>query len=99
MGPARHTSSGPPWATAGPLVDSRYQTSVPSIFACGNVVHVHDLVDDVSTEGHAAGMAAADYISSHLAAAKVLDCQELLPIHIEGASGEAEAASVIEKVL
>jgi hypothetical protein len=59
-------------ATAGPLVDSHYQTSIPNIFACGNVVHVHDLVDDVSTEGQAAGMVAADFIYGHLAPAKVL---------------------------
>ena len=49
-------------ATAGPLVDANYQTTVPAIFACGNVVHVHDLVDDVSEEGAIAGRAAADYL-------------------------------------
>jgi NADPH-dependent 2,4-dienoyl-CoA reductase/sulfur reductase-like enzyme len=49
-------------ATAGPLVDTDYHTTVPGIFACGNVVHVHDLVDDVSEEGAIAGRAAADYL-------------------------------------
>ena len=44
-------------ATGGPLVDSNYETSVPGIFACGNVLHVHDLVDFVSEEAeHAAQM-------------------------------------------
>ena len=38
------------------------ETSVPGIFACGNVVHVHDLVDFVTAESIRAGSAAADYI-------------------------------------
>lgn len=49
-------------ATSGPIVDSRYQTTVPGIFACGNVAHVHDLVDDVSEESRIAGTAAAEFI-------------------------------------
>lgn len=49
-------------ATAGPLVDANYHTTVPGIFACGNVVHVHDLVDDVSEEGAIAGRAAAGFL-------------------------------------
>ena len=45
-------------STGGPLVDSNYETSVPGIFAGGNVLHVHDLVDFVSEEAeHAAEMA------------------------------------------
>jgi NADPH-dependent 2,4-dienoyl-CoA reductase/sulfur reductase-like enzyme len=49
-------------ATGGPVVDSNYQTSAPGIFACGNVAHVHDLVDDVSEESRIAGRAAADFV-------------------------------------
>ncbi len=49
-------------ATGGPVVDSSYQTTVPGIFACGNVAHVHDLVDDVSEESRVAGQAAAEFI-------------------------------------
>ena len=45
--------------TRGPVVDERLQTSVPGIFACGNVLHVHDLVDYVSEEAAAAGRSAA----------------------------------------
>ena len=45
--------------TGGPIVDSRYQTSVPGIFAAGNVVHVYDLVDWVTEAGAQAGKAAA----------------------------------------
>jgi NADPH-dependent 2,4-dienoyl-CoA reductase/sulfur reductase-like enzyme len=50
-------------STGGPWVNSDYQTSVPGIFACGNVVHVHDLVDDVSEEGQVAGAAAAAFLA------------------------------------
>lgn len=48
--------------TNGPLVDEHLCTSVDGIFACGNVLHVHDLVDFVSQEASQAGAAAADYI-------------------------------------
>jgi len=48
-------------ATAGPYVDERFQTSVPGIFAAGNVVHVCDLVDDVSCAGEIAGRSAAAF--------------------------------------
>lgn len=48
--------------TRGPVVDDRLQTSVPGIFACGNVLHVHDLVDYVSQEAVAAGESAARYV-------------------------------------
>lgn len=47
--------------TKGPLVFENMETSVPGIFACGNVVHVHDLVDFVTAESKKAGMAAAKY--------------------------------------
>lgn len=47
--------------TRGPVVDENRQTKVPGIFACGNVVKVHELVDFVSDEGETAGKAAALY--------------------------------------
>lgn len=49
-------------ATKGPVVNESMETSIPGIFACGNVVRVHDLVDHVSKEGAAAGKNAAEYI-------------------------------------
>lgn len=47
--------------TRGAVVDQSLQTGVPSIFACGNVLHVHDLADNVTTESERAGAAAAAY--------------------------------------
>ena len=49
-------------ATAGPVVSESFETSVPGIFACGNVLHVHDLVDHVSNESFLAGQAAAAFV-------------------------------------
>ena len=48
--------------TNGPVVNESLETNVPGIFACGNVLHVHDLVDYVSEEASAAGRAAAIYL-------------------------------------
>lgn len=48
--------------TNGPLVNESLETSVPGVFACGNVLHVHDLVDFVSQEAAVAGRRAAQYV-------------------------------------
>ena len=48
--------------TGGALVTDSLETSIPGIFSCGNVLHVHDLVDFVSEEAKRAGLKAADYI-------------------------------------
>ncbi len=51
-------------ATSGAVVSDTFETSVPGVFACGNVLHVHDLVDHVSNESFRAGHAAAAYVRS-----------------------------------
>lgn len=48
--------------TGGAVVDEEMMTSIPGIFACGNVLHVHDLVDFVTDEAQKAGKAAAKYL-------------------------------------
>lgn len=48
--------------TNGPVVDNTMMTNIPGIFACGNVVHVNDLVDNVSSESEIAGKYAARYV-------------------------------------
>lgn len=50
--------------TSGPMVDDRLETSTEGIFACGNVLHVHDLVDYVSEEASLAGVSAAAYVKA-----------------------------------
>ncbi|MCF0127414.1 MAG: FAD-dependent oxidoreductase [Pseudobutyrivibrio sp.] len=48
--------------TSGPLVNESLETNIDGVFACGNVLHVHDLVDFVSQEAAAAGKNAAEYV-------------------------------------
>lgn len=50
--------------TKGPVVNEQLETDVPGVFACGNVLHVHDLVDYVSEEASAAGRHAAAYVKT-----------------------------------
>ena len=61
--------------TNGPAVNQYMQTSAPSVFACGNVVHVNDLVDNVSEESSRAGKYAARYAMGKLPGAqKTVKC-------------------------
>ena len=55
--------------TSGPLVNESLETNIPGIFACGNVLHVHDLVDYVSEEAALAGTCAARYVKENREAA------------------------------
>lgn len=59
--------------TNGAIVDENRQTDVPGIFACGNVLQVHDLVDYVSDEAEIAGHGAAEFVKGMMSEAKTLD--------------------------
>lgn len=72
--------------TRGAVVDQSLQTGVPGIFACGNVLHVHDLADNVTTESERAGTAAAAYALG-TAAGAVPDCE--LTVSPAGIAGYA----------
>lgn len=72
--------------TRGAVVDQSLQTGVPGIFACGNVLHVHDLADNVTTESERAGAAAAAYALG-TGAGTVPDCE--LTVSPAGIAGYA----------
>lgn len=72
--------------TRGAVVNQSLQTGVPGIFACGNVLHVHDLADNVTTESERAGAAAAAYALG-TAAGVVPDCE--LAVSPAGIAGYA----------
>ena len=74
--------------TRGAVVDQSLQTGVPGIFACGNVLHVHDLADNVTTESERAGAAAAAWAMEG-AAAGVADTSCRLTVSPAGIAGYA----------
>ena len=61
--------------TNGPIVNEMMETSIEGIFASGNVVHVHDLVDFVSIESRKAGKAAAKYIKGEVTDGNYIDVE------------------------
>ena len=76
--------------TRGAMVDQSLQTSVPGIFACGNVLHVHDLADNVTTESERAGAAAAAWaLGAAGTAAGVADAGCELTVSPAGIAGYA----------
>ena len=59
--------------TSGAVVNEVMETNIEGIFACGNVLHVHDLVDFVSAEARKAGVAAAKYIKGQLTSGEYIE--------------------------
>ncbi len=95
--------------TAGPFVNESLETSIPGVFACGNVLHVHDLVDYVSEEAQRAGANAARYLRGELsyteAAASMIKAEGAAPetqdeaaastSKAEGAAPEAQSGAAM----
>ncbi len=63
-------------ATSGAVVSDTFETSIPGVFACGNVLHVHDLVDHVSNESFKAGHAAAAYVRTGTGTENFIEVQD-----------------------
>ncbi len=75
--------------TRGAVVDQNLQTGMPGIFACGNVLHVHDLADNVTTESERAGAAAAAWALGGDAGASAADTACELTVSPAGIAGYA----------
>lgn len=75
--------------TRGAVVDQSLQTGVPGIFACGNVLHVHDLADNVTTESERAGAAAAAWALGGNAGASAASTGRELTVSPAGIAGYA----------
>ena len=75
--------------TRGAVVDQSLQTGVPGIFACGNVLHVHDLADNVTAESERAGTAAAAWALGGDAGASAVDTSCDLTVSPAGIAGYA----------
>ena len=78
--------------TNGPVVDESLQTNIPGVFAAGNVLHVHDLVDFVSEEAAAAGRAAVRYLANG-----PQDRDREIPLTFEGGPRYTVPASIDPK--
>ena len=61
--------------TKGPIVNEKLETNIGGIFACGNALHVHDLVDFVTLEAREAGLNAARYINEKFSVSNYVNCQ------------------------
>lgn len=86
--------------TQGAVVDDTLQTSVEGVFACGNVLHVHDLVDFVSEESAKAGIAAAAYVRGMAGKAaktiRVLDGNGVRGVVPQRISKQADACTAVD---
>ena len=87
--------------TSGAVVDDTLQTSKKGIFACGNVLHVHDLVDFVSAESFKAGKAAAAYVQGKKRTGKYVSVKDgygvrgVVPQKLLIPDGEAEKVQIM----
>jgi NADPH-dependent 2,4-dienoyl-CoA reductase/sulfur reductase-like enzyme len=91
--------------TGGPIVDEFMHTTEDGIFACGNVVHVHDIVDDVTHAAETAGKSAAQYIQQGISHTKTILIQPgnnvsyIIPHHLRGDKQEIPIYLRVNKVI
>lgn len=87
--------------TQGAVVDDALQTSKEGIFACGNVLHVHDLVDFVSAESFKAGKAAAEYVQGKKRVGRYISIRDgkgvrgVVPQRLLVPDGEAQPVQIM----
>ena len=81
--------------TGGPVVNESLETSIKGVFACGNVLHVHDLVDYVSEEAGQAGRKAAEYLKGESEKGSASDGR----VAAGSVSAQAEGGSASGKVI
>lgn len=79
--------------TQGPITDKSGMTSIPGVFACGNVLHVHDLVDNVSTEAAATGQNAVRFINGQ----SLLPTPKLITINRENLPNDGLSCIICPK--
>ena len=90
--------------TSGAVVDEFRQTSIPGIFSAGNVLHVHDLVDNVSEEAFVAGTSAAKFAKGELALAETVSVlpsggvRYALPQKVHQGEGKVKIYFRVDKV-
>ena len=87
--------------TSGAVVDDSLQTSVPGVFSCGNVLHVHDLVDNVTVEAERAGASAAAFakgVKKETGAAVAVYCDAPIGYTVPSVIYSREKASVLFRV-
>ena len=83
--------------TRGPLVNESMETSLSGVFACGNVLHVHDLVDFVGQEAALAGKAAAEWLEENrdkVTEADVILEQAEVQAEISGAAADTKRPAI-----
>lgn len=86
--------------TQGPMVNEKMQTVIPGMFACGNVLHVHDLADEVSRESELAGRSAASYLleKKKTARADIIENKEQNKLSLGLLNGQDIAYTVPQRI-
>ncbi|MBP1587516.1 MAG: FAD-dependent oxidoreductase [Clostridia bacterium] len=82
--------------TGGAIVNDRRETSVPGIFSCGNVLHIHDLVDYVSDEGELCGIFASEFVKDNRGTNRPSEAVSSEAVKSDEASSEAVTSEAVK---